>query len=212
MPQFCSAKYCLILLGLLVSAHIHIMWHHLLFRAYLSQFDSIYPPTGNKQSPFTFLLHLSFADICQCFLFHGRHCYPSGKTSVPILFPRFFSCHYPSGFSVQPAGESEQRHFRRHINYRIGHQPFAVHLQTSSPYCEASFTVHRKEHIAYSSFLPRLYRTVQIFFLPFFSFDPTGICFLCTATVITLYGSIFIAFCLDKPYLSPFFFGKKILI
>ena len=86
---------------------------------------------------------------------------PSGKTSVPILFPRFFSCHYPSGFSVQPAGESEQRHFRRNINYRIGHQPFAVHLQTSSPYCEASFTVHRKEHIAYSSFLPRLYRTVQ---------------------------------------------------
>lgn len=187
------------------------MWHHLLFRAYLSQFDSIYPPTGNKQSSFTFLLHLSFADICQCFLFHGRHCYPSGKTSVPILFPRFFSCHYPSGFSVQPAGESEQRHFRRHINYRIGHQPFAVHLQTSSPYCEASFTVHRKEHIAYSSFLPRLYRTVQTL-SAFFSFDPTGICFLCTATVITLYGSIFIAFCLDKACLSPFFFGKKILI
>ena len=50
-------------------------------------------------------------------------------------------------------------------------------------------------------------------FLPFFSFDPTGICFLCTATVITLYGSIFIAFCLDKACLSPFFFfGKKILI
>lgn len=49
-------------------------------------------------------------------------------------------------------------------------------------------------------------------FLPFFSFDPTGICFLCTATVITLYGSIFIAFCLDKARLSPFFFGKKILI
>lgn len=161
MPQFCSAKYCLILLGRTgICTHSYYV-AHLLFRAYLSQFDSIYPPTGNKQSPFTFLLHLSFADICQCFLFHGRHCYPSGKTSVPILFPRFFSCHYPSGFSVQPAGESEQRHFRRHINYRIGHQPFAVHLQTSSPYCEASFTVHRKEHIAYSSFLPRLYRTVQ---------------------------------------------------
>lgn len=46
-------------------------------------------------------------------------------------------------------------------------------------------------------------------FLPFFSFDPTGICFLCTATVITLYGSIFIAFCLDKACLSPFFFGKR---
>ena len=49
-------------------------------------------------------------------------------------------------------------------------------------------------------------------FLPFFSFDPTGICFLCTATATTLYGSIFIAFCLDKARLSPFFFGKKMLI
>lgn len=49
-------------------------------------------------------------------------------------------------------------------------------------------------------------------FLPFFSFDPTGICFLCTATATTLYGSIFMAFCLDKARLSPFFFGKKMLI
>lgn len=46
-------------------------------------------------------------------------------------------------------------------------------------------------------------------FLPYFSFDPTGICFLCVATAITLCGSIFIAFCLDKTRLSPFFFGKK---
>lgn len=49
-------------------------------------------------------------------------------------------------------------------------------------------------------------------FLPLFSFDPTGICFLCTATATTLYGSIFMTFCLDKARLSPFFFGKKMLI
>lgn len=46
-------------------------------------------------------------------------------------------------------------------------------------------------------------------FLPYFAFDPTGMCFLLVATTITLYGSIFIAFCLDKARLSPFFFGKK---
>lgn len=45
--------------------------------------------------------------------------------------------------------------------------------------------------------------------LPYFSFDPTGMCFLFVATAITLYGSIFAAFCLDKMRLSPFFFGKK---
>lgn len=46
-------------------------------------------------------------------------------------------------------------------------------------------------------------------FLPYFDFDSTGMCFLFAATVITLTGSIFIAFCLDKARLSPFFFGKK---
>lgn len=74
------------------------MWHHLLFRAYLSQFDSIYPPTGNKQSSFTFLLHLSFADICQCFLFHGRHCYPSGKRPFLSCFPASFLAIIPLVF------------------------------------------------------------------------------------------------------------------
>ena len=46
-------------------------------------------------------------------------------------------------------------------------------------------------------------------FLPFFSFDPTGMCFLFVATAITLCGSISIAFCLDKAHLSRFFFGKE---
>lgn len=45
--------------------------------------------------------------------------------------------------------------------------------------------------------------------LPYFSFDSTGMCFLFVTTVITLYGSIFMAFCLDKTRLSPFFFGKE---
>lgn len=157
---------------------------------------------------FSYIFHLlTFANA---FYFMAGTAIHLGNVRSYLVSPLLF-LPLSLWFSVQPAGESEQRHFRRHINYRIGHQPFAVHLQTSSPYCEASFTVHRKEHIAYSSFLPRLYRTVQTL-SAFFSFDPTGICFLCTATVITLYGSIFIAFCLDKACLSPFFFGKKILI
>ena len=137
------------------------MWHKPLFRTYLSPGKSIYPSVGNRQSSSTFLRRLSFADICQCFLFHGRHRYPSRQTFVPVLFSLFFSCHYPSDLSVQSAGESEQRHFRRNINHRTGHQLLAVHLQISPLYSETGFPVHRKEHIAHSSFLPHLYRTIQ---------------------------------------------------
>lgn len=184
------------------------MWHHLLFRAYLSQFDSIYPPTGNKQSSFTLLLHLSFADICQCFLFHGRHCYPSGKTSVPILFPRFFSCHYPSGFLC-----SQPENLNRGTLGGILITGLVISLSLYI-YKHLPHTVKQASLFIGKNTLPILlfspvFTALSKLFLPFFSFDPTGICFLCTATVITLYGSIFIAFCLDKARLSPFFFGKR---
>lgn len=107
---------------------------------------------------FSYIFHLlTFANA---FYFMAGTAIHLGNVRSYLVSPLLF-LPLSLWFSVQPAGESEQRHFRRHINYRIGHQPFAVHLQTSSPYCEASFTVHRKEHIAYSSFLPRLYRTVQ---------------------------------------------------
>ena len=125
------------------------------------------------------------------------------------LVSPLLSCHYPSGFSVQPAGESEQRHFRSILITGLVISP-SLYIYKHLPHTvkQASLFIG-KNTLPILLFSP-VFTALSKLFLPFFSFDPTGICFLCTATVITLYGSIFIAFCLDKARLSPFFFGKKI--
>lgn len=46
-------------------------------------------------------------------------------------------------------------------------------------------------------------------FLPLFAFDPTGMLFLVTATAFTLFGSIGVAWGMERLHLSRFFFGKR---
>ena len=114
-----------------------------------------------SSTPFIRLLVTSSLLLLFSYIFHlltfANAFYFMAGTAIHLGKRPFLSCFPASFLAIIPlvflCSQPE--------NYRIGHQPFAVHLQTSSPYCEASFTVHRKEHIAYSSFLPRLYRTVQ---------------------------------------------------
>lgn len=49
------------------------------------------------------------------------------------------------------------------------------------------------------------------FLVPFLSFDPTGLLFLCFSLVIVVSGSLFVAFCLDKSHLSKLLFRKQLL-
>ncbi|MCD7850884.1 MAG: acyltransferase [Parabacteroides sp.] len=45
-------------------------------------------------------------------------------------------------------------------------------------------------------------------FIPFFSFDPSGLCFMCTAVIFTVTGCFAIGWFTDKTDLSRFCFGK----
>ena len=184
------------------------MWHHLLFRAYLSQFDSIYPPTGNKQSSFTLLLHLTFANA---FYFMAGTAIHLGKRPFLSCFPASFLAIIPLVFLC-----SQPENLNRGTLGGILITGLVISLSLYI-YKHLPHTVKQASLFIGKNTLPILlfspvFTALSKLFLPFFSFDPTGIFFLCTATVITLYGSIFIAFCLDKACLSPFFFGKKILI
>lgn len=48
--------------------------------------------------------------------------------------------------------------------------------------------------------------------IPLFSFDPSGLCFLCISVAIVISGSLFIAWCMDRISLSYWFCGKKSLL
>ena len=157
---------------------------------------------------FSYIFHLlTFANA---FYFMAGTAIHLGNVRSYLVSPLLF-LPLSSGFSVQPAGESEQSTLGGILItglvislslYIYKHLPHTVK--------QASLFIG-KNTLPILLFSP-VFTALSKLFLPFFSFDPTGICFLCTATVITLYGSIFIAFCLDKARLSPFFFGKKILI
>ena len=49
-------------------------------------------------------------------------------------------------------------------------------------------------------------------FIPFFSFDPSGMCFMCTAVIFTVTGCFAIGWFTDKINLSRYCFGKKHII
>lgn len=57
-------------------------------------------------------------------------------------------------------------------------------------------------------FSPIFTITVKVL-IPLFSFDPSGLCFLCVSTTLVTSGSLFIAWCMDKLNLSYWFRGKK---
>lgn len=48
--------------------------------------------------------------------------------------------------------------------------------------------------------------------IPIFSFDPSGLCFICISIALVISGSLFIAWCMDKINLSYWFCGKKSLL
>lgn len=48
--------------------------------------------------------------------------------------------------------------------------------------------------------------------IPIFSFDPSGLCFICISIALVINGSLFIAWCMDKINLSYWFCGKKSLL
>ncbi len=47
--------------------------------------------------------------------------------------------------------------------------------------------------------------------LPLFAFDTTGLCFMLTATALTLAGSLAITWTMDRCGISPYFFGRKMM-
>lgn len=47
------------------------------------------------------------------------------------------------------------------------------------------------------------------FYLPYFMFDPTGICFALFTLVFAVAGCLAITWCMDKLNISPWFFGQK---
>lgn len=48
--------------------------------------------------------------------------------------------------------------------------------------------------------------------IPLFSFDSSGLCFMCVAVLFVVIGSLMIAYCMDKMNLSRWFCGKTTLI
>lgn len=48
--------------------------------------------------------------------------------------------------------------------------------------------------------------------LPLFSFDSTGMCFMCVAVAFSIVGSLFIARCMDKMKLSRWFCGRDAML
>lgn len=57
-----------------------------------------------------------------------------------------------------------------------------------------------------------IFTILSKYYLPLFSFDPTGLTFAFTATAFTIYGCLFMAGVMDKLKLSPFFCGKRELL
>jgi len=134
-------------------------------------------------------IHLSKRPFLSCF-----------PASCLAIIPLIFLCSQPGNLDRSTLGGILITGLVISFSlYTYRHLPHAMK--------QASLFIGRNT-LAILLFSP-IFTALSKLFLPFFAFDPTGICFLCIATGITLYGSIFIAFCLDKTQLSPFFFGKK---
>lgn len=57
-------------------------------------------------------------------------------------------------------------------------------------------------------FSPIFTMTARIF-VPFFSFDPSGLCFTAVTLIFVIVGCMCIAWVMDKIHVSPYFFGEK---
>lgn len=159
-------------------------------------------------------LLLLFSDIFHLLTFANAFYFMAG-TAIHLGKRSFLSC-FPSSFLAIIFLCSQPENLNRGTLGGILITglviSFSLYIYKYLPYTvkQASLFIG-KNTLPILLFSP-VFTALSKLFLPFFSFDPTGICFLCTATATTLYGSIFMAFCLDKARLSPFFFGKKMLI
>ena len=163
--------------------------------------------TGGLLLLFSYVFHLlTFANA---FYFMAGTAIHLGKRSFLSCFPASFLAIIPLIFLCsQP--ENLNRGTLGGILITGLVISFSLYIYKHLPHTakQASLFIG-KNTLAILLFSP-VFTALSKLFLPFFSFDPTGICFLCTATATTLYGSIFMAFCLDKARLSPFFFGKRV--
>lgn len=163
--------------------------------------------TGSLLLLFSYVFHLlTFANA---FYFIAGTAIHLGKRSFLSCFPASFLAIIPLIFLCsQP--ENLNRSTLGGILITGLVISFSLYIYKHLPHTakQASLFIG-KNTLAILLFSP-VFTALSKLFLSFFSFDPTGICFLCTATATTLYGSIFIAFCLDKAHLSPFFFGKRV--
>lgn len=115
--------------------------------------------TGSLLLLFSYVFHLlTFANA---FYFMAGTAIHLGKRSFLSCFPASFLAIIPLIFLCSQPENLNRSTLGGILITGLVYQFLAVHLQTSPPYSETGFPVHRKEHIGNSSFLPCLYRTVQ---------------------------------------------------